>query len=126
MKPLSDGWDIESAEKAFPDLKPLHEALALLPATFDRSTSRQPVYVWLSAFGHFFYAAPKRKWLRELPERVEEDIRCAMEGEQEKLYRAELKLARQSLLKIKTSEEFVHERFFFALGWTVSAPVVLG
>jgi hypothetical protein len=59
----------------------------------------------------FLLRRTKEEVAPELPERVEEDIRCAMEGEQEKLYRAELKLARQSLLKIKKSEELVHERF---------------
>ncbi|MFM8361014.1 MAG: DEAD/DEAH box helicase, partial [Verrucomicrobiota bacterium] len=48
---------------------------------------------------------------RDLPDRVEEDLYCEIEGEQQKLYRAELKRAQQMLLKVSTGSEFNEQRF---------------
>jgi len=59
----------------------------------------------------FLLRRTKEEVAPELPPRIEEDIRCQMEGVQEKLYRAELKLARQHLLKLKNDEQLARERF---------------
>jgi SNF2 family DNA or RNA helicase len=48
---------------------------------------------------------------RDLPDRVEEDLLCEMEGEQKTLYRAELKRARQLILDLQTKEQLNEERF---------------
>ncbi len=47
----------------------------------------------------------------DLPERIEEDLFCEMEGEQSALYRAELKRARRALLKIQSKEDLDKDRF---------------
>jgi SNF2 family DNA or RNA helicase len=59
----------------------------------------------------FLLRRTKEEVAPELPPRIEEDIRCQMEGAQEKLYRAELKLARQHLLKLRNDQELAQERF---------------
>jgi hypothetical protein len=59
----------------------------------------------------FLLRRTKEEVAPELPPRIEEDIRCQMEGVQEKLYRAELKLARQHLLKLRNDQELALERF---------------
>lgn len=59
----------------------------------------------------FLLRRTKEEVAPELPPRIEEDIRCRMEGLQEKLYRAELKLARQHLLKLKSDDQLAKERF---------------
>jgi superfamily II DNA or RNA helicase len=48
---------------------------------------------------------------RDLPDRVEEDLLCEMEGEQKTLYSAALKRARQLVLGLKTPEELNQQRF---------------
>jgi SNF2 family DNA or RNA helicase len=48
---------------------------------------------------------------KDLPERIEEDLLVEMVGSQELLYRAELKRARQAILKIETSKELDKQRF---------------
>jgi hypothetical protein len=53
----------------------------------------------------------KSEVAKDLPDRVEEDLFCEMEGEQRLLYRAELKRARQILLRLKTNQELNDERF---------------
>jgi SNF2 family DNA or RNA helicase len=47
----------------------------------------------------------------ELPAKIEEDIRVTIEGKQEELYQAEIKVARQNLLKIENGEQLDRERF---------------
>ena len=59
----------------------------------------------------FLLRRTKEEVAPELPPRIEEDIRCRMEGLQDKLYRAELKLARQHLLKLKSDDQLAKERF---------------
>jgi SNF2 family DNA or RNA helicase len=59
----------------------------------------------------FLLRRTKEEVAPELPPRIEEDIRCQMEGAQEKLYRAELKLARQHLLKLRNDQQLAQERF---------------
>ena len=59
----------------------------------------------------FLLRRTKEEVALELPPKVEEDVRVTMEGEQEDLYQAELKLARQHLLKITTEEQLHQERF---------------
>jgi SNF2 family DNA or RNA helicase len=59
----------------------------------------------------FLLRRTKEEVALELPPKIEEDIRVTMEGEQEDLYQAELKLARQHLLKITTEEQLQQERF---------------
>jgi SNF2 family DNA or RNA helicase len=59
----------------------------------------------------FLLRRTKEEVARELPPKIEEDIRCQMEGVQEKLYRAELKLARQHLLNLRDNEHLARERF---------------
>ncbi|MFN7141664.1 MAG: DEAD/DEAH box helicase, partial [Limisphaerales bacterium] len=50
---------------------------------------------------------------QDLPERIEEDLSCEMEGEQQTLYRAELKRAQQMLLRITTQKQLAKEQFHF-------------
>jgi SNF2 family DNA or RNA helicase len=59
----------------------------------------------------FLLRRTKAQVERDLPDRVEEDLLCEMEGEQKTLYRAELKRARQVILGLKTNEQFNEERF---------------
>jgi hypothetical protein len=61
----------------------------------------------------FLLRRTKAQVARDLPDRIEEDLFCEMEGEQKMLYRAELKRAQQMLLRIKTQKEFAQERFSF-------------
>ena len=50
---------------------------------------------------------------KDLPDRVEEDLFCEIEGEQKALYRAELKAAQQLLLGVKTQKELASQQFHF-------------
>lgn len=59
----------------------------------------------------FILRRTKGEVAKDLPARIEEDLVVEMEGTQSQMYRAELKLARQSLLKIKTSKELDKQRF---------------
>ena len=61
----------------------------------------------------FLLRRTKAQVARELPDRVEEDLYCELEGEQRALYRAELKLAQQALLSLKTEKSFNQQRFHF-------------
>jgi hypothetical protein len=61
----------------------------------------------------FLLRRTKTQVAKDLPDRVEEDLLCEIEGEQKMLYRAELKHAQQMLLRIKTQKEFAEERFHF-------------
>jgi SNF2 family DNA or RNA helicase len=49
----------------------------------------------------------------DLPDKIEEDLFCEIEGEQQALYRAELKRAQQLLLGIKTQKELAQQQFHF-------------
>lgn len=59
----------------------------------------------------FILRRTKDQVARDLPERVEEDIYCALSGEQERMYRAELKRAQQIMLKVRTASEFNKIKF---------------
>ena len=59
----------------------------------------------------FLLRRTKAQVAKDLPDRVEEDLFCEMDGQQETLYRAELKRARQLLLQLKTNAELNKERF---------------
>ena len=59
----------------------------------------------------FILRRTKDQVAQDLPERVEEDIMCSMSGEQDIMYRAELKRAQQVMLKIKTDAELSKMRF---------------
>jgi SNF2 family DNA or RNA helicase len=61
----------------------------------------------------FLIRRTKEEVAKDLPERIEEDIVCEMEGIQLALYQAELKRAQQLLLGVKTQAEFNRERFNF-------------
>jgi superfamily II DNA or RNA helicase len=61
----------------------------------------------------FLLRRTKSQVAKDLPDRVEEDLLCEMEGEQKSLYRAELKTAQQLLLKVKTQKELNKNRFNF-------------
>lgn len=61
----------------------------------------------------FLLRRTKAQVAKDLPERVEEDLLCELEGEQRTLYRAEFKHAQQMLLKVKTSKELNEFRFHF-------------
>lgn len=61
----------------------------------------------------FLLRRTKSQVAKDLPERIEEDLFCAIEGEQKTLYRAELKRAQQLLLQIKTQKQFAKEQFHF-------------
>ena len=59
----------------------------------------------------FVLRRTKSEVAKDLPERVEEDLLCEMEGEQLALYTAELKRARAALLKIASPRELDTARF---------------
>jgi SNF2 family DNA or RNA helicase len=59
----------------------------------------------------FLLRRNKAQVAKDLPDRVEEDLLCEMEGRQRTLYRAELKRARQLLLGLKTNKELNDARF---------------
>jgi hypothetical protein len=61
----------------------------------------------------FLLRRTKSQVAKDLPDRVEEDLYCEIEGEQKTLYRAELKRAQQLLLSIQTQKELNQERFNF-------------
>ncbi len=59
----------------------------------------------------FLLRRTKKEVARDLPDRIEEDLSCELEGPQQKLYQAELKRARASLLKVQTSKQLDKARF---------------
>lgn len=61
----------------------------------------------------FLLRRTKSQVATDLPDRVEEDLLCELEGEQQLLYRAELKRAQQMLLKVKTDKSLAQHRFHF-------------
>ncbi len=60
---------------------------------------------------HFLLRRTKSQVAADLPPRVEEDVLCELEGEQRKLYQAELKRARQLVLGISDDRAFDAQRF---------------
>jgi SNF2 family DNA or RNA helicase len=61
----------------------------------------------------FLLRRTKSQVAKDLPDRVEEDLYCEIEGEQETLYRAELKRAQQLLLAVNTQKELAQQQFHF-------------
>ena len=61
----------------------------------------------------FVLRRTKTQVAKDLPDRIEEDILCEIEGEQKVLYRAELKRAQQLLLGIQTQKELAKFQFHF-------------
>ena len=61
----------------------------------------------------FLLRRTKSQVAKDLPDRIEEDLFCEIEGEQKALYRAELKAAQQLLLKVKTQKELAQQQFHF-------------
>ena len=61
----------------------------------------------------FLLRRTKAQVAKDLPDRIEEDLFCEIEGEQQALYRAELKRAQQLLLAIKTQKELAEQQFHF-------------
>lgn len=61
----------------------------------------------------FLLRRTKTQVAKDLPERIEEDLLCEIEGEQKLLYKAELKRAQQLLLKVQTQQQLNKERFHF-------------
>ncbi len=59
----------------------------------------------------FLLRRTKSQVARDLPDRIEEDLFCELEGDQLTLYRAELKRAQQVLLRVGTSKQLQQERF---------------
>jgi superfamily II DNA or RNA helicase len=59
----------------------------------------------------FLLRRTKGQVAKDLPDRVEEDLLCEMEGEQLALYRAELKRAQLLLLGVQTREQLNEQRF---------------
>jgi SNF2 family DNA or RNA helicase len=59
----------------------------------------------------FLLRRTKSQVARDLPDRIEEDLFCDLEGDQLTLYRAELKRAQQVLLRVGTSKQLQQERF---------------
>jgi len=59
----------------------------------------------------FVLRRTKKEVAKDLPDRIEEEIICELEGPQAMLYRAELKRARATLLKAKTSTQLDKLRF---------------
>jgi hypothetical protein len=61
----------------------------------------------------FLLRRTKTQVARDLPDRVEEDLFCELEGEQRLLYRAELKRAQSMLLRVNTPAALAKHRFNF-------------
>jgi hypothetical protein len=61
----------------------------------------------------FVLRRTKSQVAKDLPDRIEEDLVCEIEGEQKTLYQAELKRAQQLLLGIKTQKELASQQFHF-------------
>jgi SNF2 family DNA or RNA helicase len=61
----------------------------------------------------FLLRRTKAQVAADLPDRVEEDLYCELEGHQKTLYQAEYKRARQMLLNIHTRAELNEFRFHF-------------
>ena len=61
----------------------------------------------------FVLRRTKAQVAQDLPDRIEEDLFCEIEGEQKTLYRAELKHAQQLLLGIRTQQELARQQFHF-------------
>jgi SNF2-related domain/Helicase conserved C-terminal domain len=61
----------------------------------------------------FLLRRTKAQVAQDLPDRIEEDLFCEIEGEQLTLYRAELKRAQQLLLRVKTQKELARQQFHF-------------
>jgi SNF2-related domain/Helicase conserved C-terminal domain len=61
----------------------------------------------------FLLRRTKAQVAKDLPDRVEEDLFCELEGEQRTLYRAELKRAQSMLLRVKTPAALNRHRFNF-------------
>jgi SNF2 family DNA or RNA helicase len=61
----------------------------------------------------FLIRRTKAQVARDLPDRMEEDLFCELEGEQKTLYRAELKRAQAMLLGVKTAAALNKQRFNF-------------
>lgn len=59
----------------------------------------------------FLLRRTKAQVAKDLPDRIEEDLFCEMEGEQQTLYRAELKQAQRMLLRVTTRDELAREQF---------------
>jgi len=59
----------------------------------------------------FVLRRTKGEVAKDLPARIEEDLLVEMEGKQKLLYSAELKRARQELMKIKTGRQLDKDRF---------------
>jgi hypothetical protein len=59
----------------------------------------------------FLLRRTKEEVALELPPKIEEDIRVTIEGKQDELYRAEIKVARQNVLKIEDGDQLDKERF---------------
>ncbi|MGO8678382.1 MAG: DEAD/DEAH box helicase [Limisphaerales bacterium] len=61
----------------------------------------------------FLLRRTKGQVAKDLPDRIEEDLFCEIEGEQKTLYRAELKRAQQMLLALQTQQELAKQQFNF-------------
>jgi hypothetical protein len=59
----------------------------------------------------FLLRRTKSQVATDLPDRTEEDLLCEMEGQQQTLYRAELKRARQFILGIQSNQQLNAGRF---------------
>jgi SNF2 family DNA or RNA helicase len=61
----------------------------------------------------FLLRRTKGQVARDLPDRIEEDLHCELEGQQKTLYTAEFKRARRMLLGLKTDKDLNKQRFNF-------------
>ena len=59
----------------------------------------------------FVLRRTKTQVAKDLPDRIEEDLFCELEGEQKTLYRAELKRAQAMLMGVTTQKELAKNRF---------------
>ena len=59
----------------------------------------------------FVLRRTKSQVAKDLPDRIEEDLFCELEGEQKTLYRAELKRAQAMLMGVTTQKELAKNRF---------------
>ena len=84
---------------------------AYFSKTFDQRTDPLARQRLAARVRPFVLRRTKSEVAKDLPDRIEEDLHCELEGEQATLYRAELKRARAALLKIDTKSQLDKQRF---------------
>lgn len=105
---LLDLWSLMAF--AMPGVLSSHHQFAKLFDAKDDPFARRRL---ASRVRPFLLRRTKIQVAKDLPDRIEEDLFCEIEGEQKTLYRAELKRAQQLLLNVQTQKQLAKERFHF-------------